>query len=388
MQYSSSWFGVKHMSDEQKNTLGMVIADIDFFFSHRFELAKKLSEKYQILIISDLRNADISELTKHNFIKYIHLKSRAKKNKFINIFSTIRYIFRLAAALKSNKIDNAFFITLESSMIGAIASKYLNIKRYYVISGAYVLKESNKIKLIATKIFTYFKSVNDNFIFQNNEDESLFEEMLGQNERFFVIKGNGVNLSAIKFEPIKNINKIKFLYAGSLFYTKGVIEYLDAARTLKNLSVNADFYIAGRYIENHPLSIKKALYKNIVESSTVKFLGAWDKKTFLKNIYDYHVFVLPSFGEGMPLAAMEAMASGRALICSSVSGCNSCIIEGKNGYFCEVSSSDSLTESMQKIINSKDLMPMMGNYSRKLVEKDLCLDSIFKKYLEVIHAAK
>ena len=372
------------MSIKQKNSLGMVVADTDFFFSHRFELAKKLSEKYQILVICDLSDANISKLAKYSFIKFVHLKSRAKKNKFINIISTIRYILGLAVALKSNKIDNAFFITLESSMIGAIASKYLNIKRYYVISGAYVLKESNIIKLIASKIFSYFKSVNDKFIFQNNEDKFLFEEMLGQNNRFFVIKGNGINLSSIKFESINNIEKIKFLFAGSLFYTKGVIQYFDAARALKNLGVDADFYIAGHYIENHPLSIKKALYKSITESSSVKFLEAWDKETFLKNIYDYHVFVLPSFGEGMPLAVMEAMASGRALICTRVPGCNSCIIEGKNGYFCEVSSSGSLKKSMQKIINNKDLIPSMGNYSRKLVEKDLSLESIFKKYLEAI----
>jgi glycosyltransferase involved in cell wall biosynthesis len=371
------------MYDKQKNSLGMVVADIDFFFSHRYELAKKLSEEYQILVISDLGKANMAELNKHSFIKFVHLQSRTKKNKFINIFSAIRYIFGLAAALKSNKVDNAFFITLESSMMGAIACKYLKIKKYYVISGAYVLK-NKKIKLIASNIFSYFKSTNDKFIFQNNEDKFMFEEMLGKNNRFFMIKGNGINLSSIKFESIKNINKIKFLFAGSLFYTKGVIEYLDAAKALTNLGVNSDFYIAGQYIENHPLSIKKTLYENIVDSSLVKFLGAWDKKTFLKNIYDYHVFVLPSFGEGMPLAAMEAMASGRVLICTKVPGCNSCIIEGKNGYFCETSSSDSLKKSMQKIINNKNLMPMMGNYSRKLVEKDLCLDSIFKKYLEVI----
>tara|TARA_B110000305_G_scaffold53294_1_gene58566 strand:- start:2051 stop:3178 length:1128 start_codon:yes stop_codon:yes gene_type:complete len=374
------------MSIKQKKSLGMVVADTDFFFSHRFELAKKLSEKYQILVICDLSDANMSKLAKYSFIKFVHLKSRARKNKFINVISTIRYILGLAVALKSNKIDNAFFITLESSMIGAIASKYLNIKRYYVISGAYVLKESNIIKLIASKIFSYFKSVNDKFVFQNNEDKFLFEEMLGQNNRFFVIKGNGINLSSIKFETINNIEKIKFLFAGSLFYTKGVIQYLDAARALKNLGVDADFYIAGQYIENHPLSINKALYKNITESSSVKFLEAWDKETFLKNIYDYHIFVLPSFGEGMPLAVMEAMASGRALICTRVPGCNSCIIEGKNGYFCEVSSSGSLKKSMQKIVNNKDLIPSMGNYSRKLVEKDLSLDSIFKKYLEAIQS--
>lgn len=376
------------MSVKQKDSLGMVVADIDFFFSHRIELVKKLSEKYQILVISDLRNSNKSKLAKHSFIKFVHLKSRAKKNKFINIFSIIRYILGLASVLKSNKIDNAFFITLESSMIGAIASKYLNIKKYYVISGTYVLKESNKIKLIASKIFTYFKSMNDKFIFQNDEDKFLFEEMLGQNNRFFMIKGNGINLNSIKFRSIKNIEKIKFLFAANLFYTKGVAQYFDAAKALKKLGVDADFYIAGQYIENHKLSIEKALYKNIANSSSVKFLEAWDQENFLKNIYDYHVFVLPSFGEGMPLAVMEAMASGRALICSSVPGCNSCVIDGKNGYFCKASSSNSLKKKMQKIINNKELIPSMGNYSRKLVEKDLSLDSVVKKYIEVIQTIK
>lgn len=364
----------------------MVVADINFFFSHRFELARKLSEEYQIIVISDLNNADMSELAKNSFIKFIHLKSRIRKNKFMNIISTIRYGIGLNLILKSNKVDNVFFITLESSIIGAIASKYLNIKKYYVISGAYVLRESYKIKLITSKIFSYFKSSDDKFIFQNNEDKFLFEKMLGQNNRFFIIKGNGVNLSLIKFKPLKKINKVKFLFAGNLFYTKGVIEYINATNILKKLNVNADFYIAGRYIENHPLSIKEALYKNIVDSSSVKFLGSWNKKTFLKNIYDYHVFVLPSYGEGMPLSAMEAMATGRALICSRVPGCNACIIESKNGFFCEAFSSDSLKKSMQKIIKNKNLIPVMGNYSRKLVEKDLSLELIFKKYLEVIKA--
>ena len=271
------------MSINQKQSLGIVVADIDFFFSHRFELAKKLSEKYQILVISDLRKTDMSRLAKHSFIKFVQLKSRARINKFINIISTIRYIIELAEALKLNKIDHIFFITLESSMIGAIASKYINIKKYYVISGTYVLKENKKIKLIASRIFSFFKSTNDKFIFQNNEDKFLFEEMLGQNNQSFVIKGNGVNLSSIKFKSIKNINKVRFLYASNLFYTKGVINYYDAAKALKKLGVNADFYVAGQYIENHPLSIEKSLYINIAESSSIKFLGAWDKKTFLNN---------------------------------------------------------------------------------------------------------
>jgi len=134
------------------------------------------------------------------------------------------------------------------------------------------------------------------------------------------------------------------------------------------------------------LSIEDSLYRTIVESKLVKYLGSWDQKSFLKNLYDYHIFVLPSFGEGIPLAAMEAMASGRVLICSDVPGCNSCIIDNENGYLCEQRSSKSLAQSMQKIIQNKKRISEMGECSRKIAEKEFNLELIFKKFLGVIDA--
>lgn len=364
----------------------MVIADINFFFSHRVALAKKLSEKFQIIVISDIKKINESELLKHDFIKFVHLKSRVSKNKLKNFLSVIRYAFSLVSLLKHYKVDNIFFVTLESSMIGAIVTKHLKNKKYFIISGASVLRKNKLLCIIAKKIFTYFKSLNNKFIFQNYEDKMLFEKMLGVNNRFYLIKGNGVDLDKISYSPITNTESIKFLFAGSLFYTKGVSHYFDAAVKIKNTNLNADFFLAGEYLENHPLSIKDSLYKNIAESESIKYLGPWDQKTFLENLYDYHVFVLPSFGEGIPLAALEAMASGRALICSDVPGCNSCVIDNKNGYLCEKRSSQSLIQSMQKIIYNKSQISKMGKYSRKMVEDEFELDFVYKKYLNVIKA--
>ena len=66
------------MSVKQKHSLGIVVADIDFFFSHRIELAK-IIEKYQILVISDLRNSNKSKLA-NSFIKFITLSQEQKIN--------------------------------------------------------------------------------------------------------------------------------------------------------------------------------------------------------------------------------------------------------------------------------------------------------------------
>ena len=46
------------MSIKDKPSLCMVVADIDFFFSHRAALAKKLSEKFQIIVISDIQQSN------------------------------------------------------------------------------------------------------------------------------------------------------------------------------------------------------------------------------------------------------------------------------------------------------------------------------------------
>ena len=364
----------------------MVVADIDFFFSHRAALAKKLSEKFQIIVITEIKESHKPRLLKYDFIRFVHLKSRVSENKLKNFFSVIRYAFGLVSLLKHYQVDHIFFITLESSMIGAITTKHLKNKKYFIISGANVLRENKLLRLITKKIFTYFKSLNNKFIFQNNEDKKLFEKMLGVNNSFYLIKGSGIDLGRIPYKPIGEIENIKFLFAANLFHTKGVRYYYDAAMKIKNANLNADFFIAGNYLKNHPLSIEDSLYKTIIESKKIKYLGSWDQKTFLENLYDYHVFVLPSLGEGIPLAAMEAMASGRALICSDVPGCNSCIIDNRNGYLCEKRSSESLIQSIQKIIKNKNKISEMGECSRKMVEREFKLELIYKQFNSVIDA--
>ena len=297
----------------------------------------------------------------------------------------MRYVINLIYLLKLNKVDNVFYITLESSIIGAVASKFLNNKNYFVISGAYVLRQSKNLRSIVVKIFSLFQSTKSKFIFQNNEDKNFFEEILGKKHFSFVIKGNGINLNTINYNSIKSFKRLKFIFASDLFYSKGVGEYYDAAVALKNANINADFYIAGKYKKNHAFSIKESLYNKIIKSDSIEYLGAWDQNTFLKNINDYHVFVFPSFGEGMPLAVLEAMASGRALICSKVPGCNECIQEGLNGYFCEALSTKSLIQAINKIIDNQKDISDMGAYSRKIIEKEFELNLIYKKYLDVIY---
>ena len=177
---------------KQKQSLGIVVADIDFFFSHRFELAKKLSEKYQILVISDLREADMSKLAKHSFIKFVQLKSRARINKFINInvsYSTGKYIFKEFVDNGSNfsgnnipgipndiltlsleyKTKNELLLNLNFKSIGDI---YANNSNTVVINDSNTLniKIGKEFQLSKTSIYPFFIINN---IFENNYYDNI-----------------------------------------------------------------------------------------------------------------------------------------------------------------------------------------------------------------------
>jgi len=86
----------------------------------------------------------------------------------------------------------------------------------------------------------------------------------------------------------------------------------------------------------------------------------------------------------MPLAILEAMASGRAIISTNVAGCMECIQEGFNGYLCKASSSKSLIKNINAIIENKKHISDMGFYSRKIIQNEFDLNLIYKKYVDLI----
>ena len=79
------------MSTRGKQSLAFVVNDINFFLSHRIDLAKKLSEQFEISVFSDTSKICESKHLNFNAIKFVHIKARRSKNKFINIISAIRY---------------------------------------------------------------------------------------------------------------------------------------------------------------------------------------------------------------------------------------------------------------------------------------------------------
>jgi len=102
-------------------------------------------------------------------------------------------------------------------------------------------------------------------------------------------------------------------------------------------------------------------------ASSVSFMG------YQSNVADWlalaNFTVLPSFFEGLPLAALESLAAARAVIGTAVDGTTEVVIDGQTGLLVPPGSPELLAAAIGRLLASPELARRMGRAGRQLVEK-------------------
>ncbi|MCO7051490.1 glycosyltransferase, partial [Proteus terrae] len=113
----------------------------------------------------------------------------------------------------------------------------------------------------------------------------------------------------------------------------------------------------------------------------ITFLGKSDEIEHVLEQAD--CIVLPSYyKEGVPKTLLEGASMGKIIITTNLPGCKDTVVDGVNGFFCDVKSSSSLIEKMEQVI----LMPYndkirMSINSRKKAVSEFDEKIIIDKYI-------
>lgn len=110
----------------------------------------------------------------------------------------------------------------------------------------------------------------------------------------------------------------------------------------------------------------------------------------VKELYEIaDIFVFPSFQEGLPVAVMEAMASGTPIVASGIRGNVDLIEDNSNGFLCDPNKEAEFADKIQALMNDPYLnKTFQTNSLTKIQEYDINnvkdqLASIYKECLEV-----
>ena len=202
-----------------------------------------------------------------------------------------------------------------------------------------------------------------------------------------LLPGSGIDLTHFRSSPSpQQAGGFRFLLVARLLWDKGIGEYIDAARRLRDEAPEVRCQLLGFADADNRTAIQRGQVQKWVEEGVVDYLGhATDVRPFIAAA---DCIVLPSYREGLPRVLLEAAAMAKPLIATDVPGCRHLVQDGKNGFLCTVRDSASLAEAMLKMarLPSGDRQ-RMGAFARSNVEEQFDERIVIDRYLLAVREA-
>ena len=208
---------------------------------------------------------------------------------------------------------------------------------------------------------------------------------LVKHERSSVIPGSGVDLVHFAFRPVveKRDDQLVFLFIGRLIRDKGIVEFLEAARSLRERGFKFRFLVLGEHSGGNRSAVSRTELDEWLEEGIIEYLGeVEDVRTFMEAS---DAVVLPSYREGLPRVLLEAMAVGRPIITTDAPGCREVVCHGKNGFCVETGSADAVADAMLRFgYLTFEERSEMGRYARQFVVERFDEKAVIGRYLSIL----
>lgn len=294
-----------------------------------------------------------------------------------NIFEDFKLLSHYKKIMKEVKPDIVLTYSIKPNIYGGMVSDSLKIPYIANITGLGTPVEHESIlqKIIIILYKIAFKNVNCVF-FQNFENMQFFEDHNIAIKKRKLIPGSGVNLKEFSVLDYPSTKTVEFLFIARIMKEKGIDQYLEAAKYIREKYPYTRFHILGFCEEEYEDKLKK-----LQKMSDIIYHGMQsDVRKFLKIT---HCTIHPSYyPEGMSNVLLESAACGRPIITTNRSGCKEIIDDGINGYIVEQKNSKDLIEKIEKFLNLDfDTKKRMGLAGREKVEKEFDRKIVVDAYL-------
>src|SRR5262249_12301663 len=165
------------------------------------------------------------------------------------------------------------------------------------------------------------------------------------------------------------------LMASRLLWSKGVGEFVTAARVLRNRGIRARFVLVGEPDSGHPSAVPVRTLAHWREARYVEWPG-W-QLDMPALIAQSHIVCLPSYyGEGVPRILLEAAASGRPIIGTDTPGCREIVRHGHNGLLVPAGDGEALAGAIAQLIENAPLRADMGNRGREIAGIEFSVERV------------
>ena len=355
----------------------------------RSNLVKRLiNEGHQVVAMTT--DDKYSHLLKDMGCEFINVSF---KSKSINPFTELKLLFSIFNQIKNIRPDFLLTFTIKPNIYGSLVAMTLGIKTINNIAGLGIAHSNFFLRNLVKYLYKISLLNTSKCFFQNEDDLSYFiDNNIVKSSKTSLLPGSGVDLNKfcideefISLNANNNDNdNFIFLLSSRLLWSKGIKEYVEAAKLIRKDYKNVDFWLVGFTNVDNNDSIDLEVIKSWNDKGFINFKGSTDNiKSILKTV---DCFVLPSYyPEGTPKSLLEAASMQLPIITTDTPGCRNVVIEKNTGYLCKPKDHLDLSKKMKLILDlNKDERKKMGELARELMEIKFDDDIVNNQYLVTI----
>jgi len=311
----------------------------------------------------------------------------------LNFITDLKMMLQLKSDLKEISPDIVLSYFVKPSIYGTLAASLAKVPiRIAMLEGlGYVhtpneyglgLKK-NLLRIIQGFLFTLSFNYATKVVFLNPDDPiDLSKIAFFSKDKVKILGGIGLDLLDYPYCKPDLTKPIRFIFVARLLVEKGFYELLKAFKIVQKKYPNTELVVLGELDEDNPAGLTKENLDNLIMQKSFMYPGQ------VSNVSEWlsgaHVFVLPSYREGVPKSTQEAMAVGRPILTTNVPGCRETVIDDENGFLVPAFSVDKLAEKMIWFIENPEKIEQMGLISRRIAEEKFDVHKANARMLKIM----
>jgi glycosyltransferase involved in cell wall biosynthesis len=303
--------------------------------------------------------------------------------------SECRTLLSLIGLYRRLQPDIVHHVTVKPVIYGGIAARIARVPAVVsAISGlGYLFADADcgsareRMGLINKLYRAALGHSNSCVIFQNSDDRRVLTARgIASARHQVLIPGSGVDLN--HYCPAAEPDGVPMVVMASrLLWQKGVGEFVEAARLLKEGEVKARFLLVGGLDPGNPNSVPRETLQAWAAEGVIEWTGF---RTDIADVFrQSHVVVFPSYREGVPKVLLEAAACGRPIVTTEVPGCRDVVRDGENGFLVPAEDAAALASKVRVLIEDGALRRRMGAVGRRRAEREFCVREVVRRHLEI-----
>ena len=368
-----------------KPRLLLLITEDWYFRSHRLDLARVARDAGMEVLITTLAQDDGKWIQDEGF-KYIPIPFLKKGRHPLR---ELVAVIKLANLYRRERPHIVHHVAMKPILYGSWAARLAKVPAVVNAFGGLgfvFVADTWQSHLMRIGVKAALRSAlglpNSRVILQNGENcEQLIREKVVRRDQTVIIRGAGVDIR--RFSPqYEGPGVAIVVLACRMLWDKGVGDFVQAARLLKQQKINIRCVLVGRLDPGSPTQISESQLRSWQQEGAVEWWGHRDDMPQV--LGSAQVVVLPTFyGEGLPKILLEACACAKPVVTTSIPGCTDIVRDGENGLLIPQKDPDALAKAIRVLLENPVLRMRMGMRGREIVLREFSAALIARQTLAV-----